>query len=497
MGYSLLKLSEESIQVFLQKSVSCSHQSKSIKKMNKITLLFSVGLFTCLSFAQDKAKRLDSLMTNLYKEKSFNGNVLVAEKGNIIYQKSFGLANEKTGQKLDLKTNFELASVSKQFTAMAIVQLQKAGKLQYDDPISKYLPELAFYQGITIKNLLTHTGGLPDYMEVLSSEWKTNDIVTNNDVIKIFEKVKPAALFKPNQKWEYSNTGYLLLASIIERVSGKSFGDYLSDKIFKPLKMNNTFIYRRWFKPEKKSNYAAGYIYSDSLQRKITPDEMGIDYYVVVLDGVVGDGMVNSNLEDMLKWDRALYGDKLINKADKDLIFSSSKTADDQDTDYGYGWRIAQNKVYGKIASHSGGWGGYISYIERDLDNDKTIILLQNNDTPQIRIPYKNIRKILYNLPVYQNITLDNAALKSFEGVYLTEGGKENKVLLEKDKLYVEMGSDAYKMELQPVGKTRFVVIGFDPEVTYEFTLGANGIAEKYRVQQPEQGVDKRAKKIR
>ena len=463
--------------------------------MNKITLLLTVALFTSVTFAQDKAKKLDSLMTAYHKEKSFNGNVLVAEKGTIIYQNSFGLANEKTRQKINLKTVFELASVSKQFTAMGIVQLQKEGKLQYNDLISKYLPELSSYKGVTIKNLLTHTGGLPDYMELLGAEWKSNDIVTNDDVIKIFEKVKPAALFSPNEKWEYSNTGYLLLASIIERVSGKTFSDYLQAKIFKPLKMNNTFVYRRWYKPEDKTNYASGYIYSDSLQRKVTPDELGKDYYVVVLDGIVGDGMVNSNLEDLLKWDRALYGDKLVNKADKELIFSSAATVDGKNTDYGFGWKINQNKVYGKIASHSGGWGGYITYIERDLDNDKTIILLQNNDTPQTRIQYKNIRKILYDLPVYKSITLGSADLKPFEGVYLTESGKENKILLENDKLYVEMGSDAYKMELQPVSKSRFVVIGFDPEVTYEFTFGANGTVEKYRVQQPEQGVDKTAKK--
>lgn len=434
-------------------------------------------------------------MSAVYKEGSFNGNILVAEKGTIIYQKSFGLANEKTQQKLDLKTRFELASVSKQFTAMGIVQLYKQGKLQYDDRISKYLPEMAAYSDITIKNLLTHTGGLPDYMELLSKEWKTSNYVTNQDVLDLFVKVKPAVLFKPGEKWEYSNTGYLILASIIEKVSGKSFGEYLSDKIFKPLKMNNTFVYRRWYKPEKVNNYASGYIYSDSLHRQATPDELGKDYYVVLLDGIVGDGMVNSNLEDMLKWDRALYTDKLINKADKDQIFSSSKTLDGKETNYGFGWRVDNNGIYGKIVSHSGGWGGYITYIERDLDNDKTIIALQNNSTEKTAIPVKNIRKIIYNQPIEQKVVLDVATLKLYAGKYLTDAGKEKEVLFDDGRLYIPYGDN--KMFLVPVSKTKFIMEGFSPEVTYEFIVAADGSVLKYRVRQPEQGVDKEATRIK
>lgn len=343
--------------------------------MKKFLFIF-ITLISVSSNSQEnkKASELDSLYSELYQKGAFNGNVLVAENGNIIFQKSYGLANEQTKAKLNVNTIFELASVSKQFTAMGIVQLQKEGKISYEDEISKYIPELQKYEGITIKNLLTHTGGLPDYMEISSKNWDKSKIATNDDILSLFQQLSPEINFEPNAKWDYSNTGYLILASIIERVSGRKFGEYLNEKIFEPLDMKNTFVHRRRFEPKKIDNYAEGYFYSDSLKRKILPDELGKEFYVVYLDGIVGDGMVNSNLEDLLKWDRALYNNQIINNQDREMIFSSYKTKDSSETDYGFGWMIDSTETFGKTSFHSGGWAGYISYFDRHLDNDKTII---------------------------------------------------------------------------------------------------------------------------
>ncbi|AWM15108.1 serine hydrolase [Flavobacterium sediminis] len=443
-----------------------------------------------------KALKLDTLYSELYDKGNFNGSVLVAENGNVIFEKSYGIADEQTNRKLNDSTIFELASVSKQFTAMGIVQLVKEGKLSYEDDITKYIPELNDYKEITIKNLLNHTGGLPDYMELADKNWDKSKIATNDDILKLFNQVKPKKLFEPNEKWDYSNTGYLILATIIERVSGQKFGQYLHEKIFKPLDMKNTFVYRRRFQPKEIQNYANGYIYSDSLQKKILPDEMGKDFYVVFLDGIVGDGMVNSNPKDLLKWDRALYGNNLINDQDRNLIFSSTMTKDSSQTDYGFGWMIDSTKTYGKIASHSGGWAGYISYIERNLDNDKTIIILQNNSLSSTEIPIKNTRRILYNQEVEKPIKLDNEILKSYAGKYLTDTQKEKEIAFENDKLYVVMSAD-YKMELVPVSKTKFIVDGWSPEVSYTFILNDNGKVEKYRVIQEAQGINKTANRIK
>ncbi|MEM8525562.1 MAG: serine hydrolase [Bacteroidota bacterium] len=209
---------------------------KKEENTKKVTLEFEVE-------ENDKSQKLDSVYSAHFERNEFNGNVLVAENGKVIFHKSYGIANEQTNEKLNIQTTFELASVSKQFTAMGIVQLQKEGKLAYDDLISKYIPELKMYKGITIKNLLIHTGGLPDYMSMMEESWDKSIIATNQDVIETFAKLQPEKELEPNQEFSYSNTGYLLLGTIIERVSGKSFEEYLNEKIFAPLEMENTFVY--------------------------------------------------------------------------------------------------------------------------------------------------------------------------------------------------------------------------------------------------------------
>ncbi|QGN23461.1 serine hydrolase [Elizabethkingia anophelis] len=455
--------------------------------MKKVIILFiAVSSFV---YGQ-KEKKLDSLFTSLYAAKEFNGNVLVAEKGKVIYEKSFGLANEKTKQKLDKNTVFELASVSKQFTAMGIVQLEKEGKLSYNDPLTKYFPELSFYKPITIDNLLHHTSGLPDYMSLFDKNWDKKKFATNKDVVEMLAKYKPELLFVPSDKYEYSNTGYALLGLIIEKVSKQSYGDYLNKKIFKPLGMANTRVYRSRYKPEKISNYALGYVV-DSLGNKKLLDDLGKEYYTYYLDGIVGDGMVNSTTGDLLKWDRALYGDKLVNQKDKDLIFSSIVTKDNKDTRYGYGWAIDTKYPFGKIANHSGGWAGYITFIERDLDYDKTIIILQNNDSEAASSPVKQLRNILYDI---KPIKVDLATLQKYAGKYTKKNSKTFEVFFENNKLYVPLNPQV-KLELEAISTNKFKVRDFSPDVFYEFKILDDG-SIKCNMSQPahnmnEEGIKK------
>lgn len=393
--------------------------------MKKIFLLLTLALLSTHAFAQQtQVKQLDSLFTALYQKQMFNGNVLIADKGTVLFEKSYGLANEATQQKLDRETVFELASVSKQFTAMGIVLLQKQGKLNYDDPISKYLPELSSYGNITIRNLLQHTGGLPDYMELFEEKWDKTRFATNQDIVNEFAQHKPTADFEPGAKFEYSNTGYALLGLIIEKASGKTFGQYLKANIFQPLKMNNTFVYRSRFEPQTVKNYALGYV-TDSVGNKVLTNSFGKEFYTYYLDGIVGDGMVNSTLADLLKWDRALYGDQLVNAQDKALIFTAGKAADGKETNYGFGWSVGKSDKYGKIVNHSGGWAGYVTFIERHLDNDKTIIMLQNNSTRLTTLPTREVRKILYNEPLetetLKPATLTPEQLDPYTGTYTNE----------------------------------------------------------------------------
>lgn len=165
----------------------------------------------------------------------FSGVVLVADNGNTIYEKAFGVRNFETNEPIQTSDIFELASVSKQFTAMTIMMLKEEGKLDYEDPIEKYLPGLP-YNGITIRNLLNHTSGLPDYQAVMDENWDKSKVATNKDILEYLKKYHPPKNFEPGEKYQYSNTGYVFLGSITEAVSGQDFVTFCRDRIFNPFK---------------------------------------------------------------------------------------------------------------------------------------------------------------------------------------------------------------------------------------------------------------------
>jgi CubicO group peptidase (beta-lactamase class C family) len=407
----------------------------------KSTLVFL--LLVQIAFGQNRIQKIDSLLNSLYSAETFNGNVLIAEKGEIIYQHSFGNSNEKTKEKLNENSIFELASCSKQFTAMAIMILKEKGKLKLDDPITKYIPELEAYKNVSIRNLLNHTGGLPDYMELMDRVFDKSKIAVNKDIITIFAKYQPKVLFEPNSKFEYSNTGYALLASIIERISGLTYADYLAGNIFKPLEMNNTFVYNRRLAPKNIKNYAFGYVYSDSLKRYVLPDELVNNKIVIWLDGIVGDGCVNSTVIDLLKWDRALYTDKLISKESLKEAYEEATLKDGSKSKYGFGWFIdTEYTEFGKIIYHGGVWPGYATFIVRNISNDQIIIILQNHSN--VVSPLKPLIDIFYNklLPIQKvgkEITLTTEQLQKLVGIYEIKEGVELKISFANEQLFVQL----------------------------------------------------------
>lgn len=440
-------------------------------------------------FGQNNLNKIDSLLSSLNQQGNFNGNVLIAEKGKTIYSKSFGFSNEITKAKLNEKSIFELGSVSKQFTAMAIAILHKNGKLSYDDKMAKYIPALSMYNNITIRHLLNHTGGLPDYMEIMDTIFDKSKIATNKDIIAIFAKYKPAVLFEPATQWQYSNTGYALLASIIEKVSGMTYGEYLHKVIFKPLKMANTFVYNRRYAPKKIDNYAYGYVYSDSLKKYCLPDELSSTNFVIWLDGIVGDGTVNSTVVDLLKWDRALYNNKLLPAKNKNEIFTAAQLNNKSYTGYGFGWFIENNGVYGNIVNHTGGWPGYMTIVDRHIQNNKTIIILMNYTNEKTYLPIADVRRLLYNIEPLKHITLTPQEIEKFAGNYINSAGNVINLMVEDSILYRSMG-DMEQLELKPISKTKFHLMGYNPDVFYEFIL-ENNTVKKYIMTQPETGVVK------
>jgi CubicO group peptidase (beta-lactamase class C family) len=352
--------------------------------MKKIVVLLLLPMI--LQAQMDYTSRLDSYMQGEVSRNNFNGNVLIAKAGNIIYQKSFGYSSYTTKELLNNNTVFELASVSKQFTAVGILLLQEKNKLKLTDSLRHYFPELP-YSNITIQNLLTHTSGLPDYMAAMANKWNHKQVAFNDDVIKFLAEEKIPADFKPNEKCEYSNTAYEMLASIIEKVSGQKFNIYMQENIFKPLGMQHSRIYNtRRSTKEIIPNYAYGFVYSDDLKKYILPDSIPDYDFVIYLDGIVGDGVVNSTTGDLLIWDRALKNHLLLSEKMQAEMFSPQSLIDPvTKTYYGYGEFLGKNE-FGNYIAHSGGWPGYKNNLVRYIEEDLTIIILSNNESDAKKI---------------------------------------------------------------------------------------------------------------
>lgn len=436
----------------------------------KYTITFVALLVTQIVLGQGNIQGIDSLLNNLYKKGRINGNVLIAEKGEITYNKSFGFANEKTQEKLNKNSIFDLASVTKQFTATGIVILKEQGKLKYDDPILKYIPELSFYQGVTIKHLLQHTGGLPDYMDLLEASFDKNKVATNEDIIKYFLQKKPKVLFEPSKDWRYSNTGYALLASIIERASGLKYSKFLSKHIFTPLKMKSTFVQTIKFLPHKIKNFAYSYKYSDNLKKLVLTDDLKEFNHVKMFAGIVGDGGVFSTAMDLLKWNTALRTGKLISLNQKKEMFTPAMLSDTSTFDYGFGWQLDSSDVFGKVVSHTGGWAGYLTLNELHIDNDKTIIILFNHEGAEI--VNKTIRYALYGLPEpnptgKKEITLTSEQLNKVIGVYKIQEGLEFFITLNSGYLYASMTNQT-PLRIYPDSETSYFFKEFNATILFK-----------------------------
>ncbi len=342
---------------------------------------------------QQNTIKIDSLL-KLKSSNGFNGSVLVIDNGNEIYKKSFGYANFNSKELLNNNSVFELASCSKQFTGMAIMMLVEQGKIKYSDSIQKYIPDLP-YQNITVENLLTHTSGLPDYMDLLQKHWDKKKFATNYDIVNMFKKFKPKVYYIPNETFDYSNTGYALLSIIIEKASGITYSEFLDKNIFKPLGMKNTFVYNtRRSKSEKINNYAYGYVYSNKLKKIMLPDSLSDYQYVIYLDAITGDGTVNSSISDLSIWDKALRENKLVQKSSLDRAFTPYKLKGGKESAYGFGQSIVSGDKNERLVHHGGSWPGYITFILHFIDRRTTIIVLSNNE-------YKNTVKLIDQIALF------------------------------------------------------------------------------------------------
>lgn len=344
-------------------------------------------LVTSNVFSQQK--ELDSLFAT---QKNFSGVVLIAEKSKPVYYNAFGYREFENKIPLQTSDIFELASVSKQFTAMIIMMLKEKGKLNYDDSVSKYL-EIP-YKGMTIRNLLTHTSGLPDYQDIMDKYWDKSKVAGNPDCIEYLNKYAPPKHFEPGQKYEYSNTGYMLLASIAEKASGKDFIELCRKWIFKKLKMKSTDI-RTLEEKKATKNFAIGHIYVEERNKYVRADSFPSSNYTIWLGNRKGPGRISSTAADLLKWDKALYTEKLISQAALQEAFNPMKLNDGGFSNYGFGWSLRTDSIFGKIVSHTGDNPGYKTQIIRYIDKKKTIIVLNNNAHRDFNSIIKQLEAIL------------------------------------------------------------------------------------------------------
>jgi CubicO group peptidase (beta-lactamase class C family) len=295
----------------------------------------------------------------------FNGTVLFAENGEVVFSKAYGYGNLKTKDPLTMESSFQLASISKPITALAVLILKQDGKIGIDDPVAKYIPELP-YPGITVRHLLTHRSGLPNYMYFAEQDWPNRDIpMTNRDVIDLMVKNQYKPYYLPDKRYNYSNTNFALLAYIVEQVSGIKFEDFVQKRIFNPCQMVNSHIYNKNVSPLNTSP-VVGYPSSRSEAEN------------TFLNGVVGDKGVYCSAYDLLMLDKALYTDKLVTRATRQEAFTPQHHDLRPNDNYGLGWRLDISDSLNPTIYHTGWWKGFRTYFIRETGEKRTIVILCN-----------------------------------------------------------------------------------------------------------------------
>lgn len=329
-----------------------------------ILMAMTISAKAAAGLSADTAARMDSLFANFDHPNAPGASVMVIQNGQPVFAKGYGLANLDTKTPCTTNTNFRLASVTKQFTAMAVMMLAERKQLSLGEPLNKFFPEFPAYgQGITVRHLLTHTSGLIDYEDAIPEG--TTIPVLDRDVLRILLK-QDKTYFPPGTQYRYSNSAYALLALIVEVRSGQTFAHFLNENIFGPLKMTNTLAYEQGMSVV--NSRAFGHtLKSNAWQRA---DQS-------LTSSVLGDGGVYSSVTDLFKWDQALYMGKLIGEPMLEVAFASQTPTDKPGRSYGFGWYIAEYRGLREIY-HSGETIGFRTRLVRFPEEKFTVIILAN-----------------------------------------------------------------------------------------------------------------------
>ena len=313
-------------------------------------------------------QKLDSTFLRFNKRNDFHGSVLVAQGGKVIFKQHYGYSNFKEKTKIDDNSVFQLASVSKQFTAAAVLILKDRGQLDLDDKVTAFYPEFP-YTEVTVRHLLNHTSGLPKYFWLAEHKWDNEHAPSNDEMMDLLSKEKLNPFFRPGANFDYSNTGYFVLSAIVEKVSGQSFADFVDHEIFKPLNMRQSFVYS-FGQDSIRDGQLSGYRLYRRRWHAAIPGPVN--------DAVVGDKNISSTTEDMLKWVEGLNSGRLISEESLEEMYTKGVTKYNRKVPYGFGFRIKEDADQ-KVIYHNGRWNGFSTSLMQYPDEDLVVITLEHS----------------------------------------------------------------------------------------------------------------------
>ncbi len=402
----------------------------------------------------DLHDKLNEFLKAAHEVQNFQGAVLVAKKGVPILSAGYGMANIELNVPNTDSTEFLIGSITKQFTAVAIMQLVEAGKLKVSDTITKYLPDYPKENGdkITIKNLLTHTSGIPNYTDLPDLDKRKFIPITVDSLIATFSS-RPLQ-FVPGARFSYSNSNFAVLGAIIEKVSGETYADYLSKHIFDPLHLTHTgYTDNRAILP----NRASGYFEDDS-GRLVNADRVEMSFPYAA-------GALYSDVGDLSKWDQALYTNKLLSRKSREEMFTPYRDH--------YGYAFLNDTIFGhRRIWHNGAIDGFHSIIARFVDDSLCIIILSNNLTAPVEMISQQLAAIIFNQPydvpvAKKPIDIDPRTLQQYVGVYQIEPGSYRVITSSAAKLYSQR-TGGRQLLLEPEAADKFY-LDYDNSTTVTF----------------------------
>ena len=372
--------------------------------MNKqFFLLLTAFILTSTVSGQE----INDFFTTLNKNNLYNGSVLVSKSGENTFSNFYGFSNIEKKEKINEKSQFPIASVSKTFTATAILQLKQKGKLKLDDPVQKYLQDFP-YPNVTIRHLLSNTSGLGDYYHLFDNVIKEQPekIISNGDIIPTLIQNKTPLSFSSGDKWEYNNLNFCLAALIVEKTSGITFREYLEKNIFKPARMMDSFLpeNRRTKKPNQVELYTYPNFYSTSL---VNITNLKDPFLISEKSNFYGNGGIVSTAVDLQKYQNALFKYQLLDKKELEEALTPTKLTngkiasyrfDEKEIAYGLGWEMYTDESNGKIVFHDGSITGLTSILMHNIDKNQTVVLLSNNAAPMFALS-NAISQLINNKP--------------------------------------------------------------------------------------------------